>query len=251
MNTALLHAEFQRAIRNRQTLFFSAALPALLFLMFSSGTGSGAELIGGLETGPYAMAGLATYGAMHALFTGGGIIAAERAVGWSRLLRVAGLRGRDYLATKLIVSYATATIGLVVVLVTGATMRQVDLRPTYWLGIALTILVSLLPVAILGIIIGLVARPQALQAMFSAGSVLLALSGALWNSIEHTPDTLAAVIRLLPVYWAGEAGRAVLRGTWLGWRGTITLAAWTIALAAVAAWCYRSDRLRPTAAGTT
>lgn len=87
MNATLLRTEARRALRNRRTLLFAGVLPAVFFLTFSAGGGS--DTLGGLTIGPYVVS-MATYGAMNALFTGCGLIAAERAVGWNRQLRVAG-----------------------------------------------------------------------------------------------------------------------------------------------------------------
>jgi len=71
--TALLHVELRRAIRNKRTLIFSAVLPVIFFLAFSSGGGN--DRLDGLSVAPYVMTSMAVYGVMNALFTGGGLIA--------------------------------------------------------------------------------------------------------------------------------------------------------------------------------
>lgn len=144
MNTALLRAEARRALRNRRTLILAAVLPVVFFTTFSSG---GSGTVGGLAVAPYIMVSMATYGAMNALFTGGGLIAAERAIGWNRQLRVAGLRGRDYLATKVSMAYVTAVPGLLLVFVVGALGKHVRLGAAQWVEAALSVLLGLVPVA--------------------------------------------------------------------------------------------------------
>ena len=59
------------------------------------------------------------------------------------------------------------------------------------------------------------------------------------------------LVQLLPTYWSAEAGRAVLRGSWVGWHGTAVLTVWTLVFGALAAWMYQRDSLRPASAGTT
>jgi ABC-2 type transport system permease protein len=249
VNPALLRAELRRVARTRRLLVVAAVLPGIFFVVFTAG--DDAERIGDLAVAPYVMVSMATYGAMNALFTGGGVVAVERAVGWSRQLRVTGLRGRDYVLTKIVVNYLTAGLGVVVVFVIGATVKGVHLGPATWAAIGASVLLSLLPVAALGLLVGYLAPPQSLQALYGIGSALLALSGGLWNPIEHFPAPLRTAMRALPVYWAGDAGRAVLRGTWLGWRGVGVLAAWTAVLGTLAAWAYRRDGFRPSATGGT
>lgn len=249
MNATLLRTEARRALRNRRTLLFAAVLPAVFFLTFSAGGGS--DTLGGLTIGPYVMVSMATYGAMNALFTGCGLIAAERAVGWNRQLRVAGLRGSDYVATKALMAYLTAVPGLVAVFVLAALTRHVHLGALRWAEAGASVLLGLLPVAALGIAVGYAARPQSLQPLFGIGSALLALLGGLWVPAETFPHAIRVIMQLLPTYWSADAGRAVLRGTWLGWHGVAVIAVWTLLLGALAAFGYQRDALRPAAAGTT
>lgn len=249
MNLSLIRLELRRARRNRRTLFFSALFPVILFLLFSVGGGS--SKLDGLKEASYSMIGLAAYGAMTALFTGGGIIAGERSIGWPRQLRVAGLTNRDYIITKALVSYLTAVPGLVLVFIIAGTTKHVHLSAVTWVGAGLSVLVALLPIAALGVAIGYVARPQSLQAIFGGGGTLLAMIGGLLIPAAVFPSGIQDVMKVLPTYWAGEAGRKVLEGSWLGLEGTLILAAWTVALAALAGFLFRRDSLRPSAAGAT
>lgn len=249
MNLALFRLELRRARRNRRTLFFAAVLPVVFFLAFSAGTQT--SHYEGLVIAPYIMVSMATYGAMNALFTGGGIIAGERSIGWPRQLRVAGLTNRDYIVAKILVSYLTAIPGVVLVFVVAAETKSIHLSPGDWLATAASVLVGLLPVAALGVALGYSARPQALQPIFGIGSALLALMGGLWYPAEGFPHAMQDVMKALPTYWSANAGRKILEGSWLGAEGTAILAAWTVALGVLAAFLFRRDSLRPSAAGAT
>lgn len=204
-----------------------------------------------MAVAPYVMVSMATYAAMNALFTGGAVIAGERAIGWSRQLRVAGVPRRDFVVTKVLVSYLTAVPGLVGVLVLGAVAKHVQLSAAQWAGSAIAILVALLPVAALGVAIGYAARPQSLPPIFAIGSALLSLLGGLWIPAETFPSILRDLMKLLPTYWSAEAGRAVLRHGWIGWQGVAAIAVWTALFGVAAAWLYQRDSLRPSAAGVT
>jgi ABC-2 type transport system permease protein len=180
------------------------------------------------------------------------VIAAERAIGWNRQLRIAGLPGRDYIVTKVLTSYLTAVPGLLAVFVLAGVAKNVSLGPGTWVGAGVSILLGLLPVAALGIAIGYsAARPATLQPIFGIGSALLALLGGIFYPADLFPRAMLDFVQLLPTYWSADAGRAVLRGSWVGWHGTIVLLVWTLVLGALAAWMYQRDALRPAASGTT
>lgn len=249
MNTALIRLELRRASRNRRTLFFSAVFPLVLFLVFSTGVGTGK--LGSLKVAPYIMIGLATYGALTALFTGGGIIAGERSIGWPRQLRVAGLSNRDYVIAKVFVSYLMAIPGLLVVLVAGGVIKNIHLSATTWVEAAVSILFALLPIAALGVAVGYSARPQSLQVIFGGGATVLGLVGGLLVPAATFPTAVQDGMKVLPTYWAGQAGRKVLEGSWLGVEGVAIIAVWTVVLGTLAAWLFRRDSLRPSAAGST
>lgn len=249
MNLALLRLELHRAARNRRAVFFAAVFPAIFFLLFS--VQGQARSFGGLRVAPYTMVSMATYGAMNALFTGGGVIAGERSVGWPRQLRVAGLSNRSYVAAKVLVAYLLAVPGILVVFVLGAAVHHVRLGAMTWLGVGASVLVTLLPIAALGVAIGYVARPQSLQAIFGIGSALLALLGGLFVPATLFPAAVQDLMQVLPTYWAAEGGRRALQGSWLGVKGIAVLALWTVAMGALAGWLYRRDAYRPSAAGAT
>ena len=249
MSTALLRMEIRRKLRDRRTMMFAVILPAIFFLTFSAGTQS---KVAGLDVGAYVMISMATYGAMNALFTGGGLIAAERAIGWNRQLRIAGLPGRDYVVSKALMAYVTAVPGLIAVFILGATVKDVHLDAATWIEAAISILLGLLPVAALGIAIGYSAsRPATLQPIFGLGSALLALLGGMFYPADLFPRVMLDIVKLLPTYWSAEAGRAVLEGSWVGWHGTAVLTVWTLIFGAIAVWLYQRDSIRPASAGTT
>jgi ABC-2 type transport system permease protein len=246
--TALLRFELRRRLRDRRTLIFAAVLPTIFFLLFTA-SATASDTVGGLSVAPYLMVSMATYGAMNALFTGGGLIAAERAVGWNRQLRIAGLGGRSYVLTKGAMAYLAAIPGLVVVFILGAAVKGIHLGAGTWIGAGVSILLGLLPVAVLGVAIGYAARPQQLQPLFGLGSALLALLGGVWAPVETFPRALRDAVQLLPTYWSADAGREVIKGSWLGWHGTAVLLFWTVALGMLASWLYRRDVLRPSGTG--
>jgi ABC-2 type transport system permease protein len=126
--------------------------------------------------------------------------------------------------------------------VLGALVRDVRLSASHWVLVSVSILLGLLPIAALGVLVGYLGTPAALQPVFGLGSALLALLGGMFAPAETFPSSVQSVMHVLPTYWSADAGRAVLRGTWLGMHGVLVLAAWTVALGALAARAYARDQ---------
>ena len=94
-NVTLVGIEMKRMLRNRRSIFFALVFPSAMYLIFGSGSQGAEELGGSAEPGSnvsaYVMVSMALYGgALIAASTGSGV-ALERALGWSRQLRLTPL----------------------------------------------------------------------------------------------------------------------------------------------------------------
>src|SRR5690348_69199 len=83
-NLTFLVIEIRRLLRNRRTVIVTIVSPALLYLLIRGGR----HAVGGVNLDALVMVNLAVYGAMTASTAGGGMVAVERALGWSRQLRL-------------------------------------------------------------------------------------------------------------------------------------------------------------------
>jgi ABC-2 type transport system permease protein len=84
-----LRYEVLRTWRNRRFLLFSLAFPLVLFLAVA-GPHKGV-IEDGVSLPLYWMTGMIAWGSMVAVISSGARIAAERAVGWTRQLRITPL----------------------------------------------------------------------------------------------------------------------------------------------------------------
>jgi ABC-2 type transport system permease protein len=233
-----LKAELLRSRRNKRRVIFAVVLPAVFYLIFSHSNAK----ITGLSFEAFYMVSMATYGTMNALFSSGAVIALERASGWNRQLRLTGLHGGQYVVAKVAVSYVSALPGVAIVFLLGAVEGNVSLSLGKWVGSGVSILLAAIPIAVLGVIAGYLARPEVVQPLLGLGSAFLAIIGGIWFPI--TGGALLVIAKCLPPYWAAEAGRSVIMGSWLGWEGVAILSAWTVVLVAAAGYAYRRDTLR-------
>ena len=84
--------ELLRAFRNRRVFIFSLAFPVILYLAIAAPNRDVTDFSGtGLSLPLYFMVGLAAFATMNAMLASGGRIAADRAAGWNRQLRVSPL----------------------------------------------------------------------------------------------------------------------------------------------------------------
>src|SRR5262245_3090561 len=117
-NLTFLGLELRRMLRNRRTLVFVIVMPVVFYLLFGR---KGATIVGtSLNYQTFEMVSLALYGAMTACVSGGSMVAVERALGWSRQLRLTPLRPPAYIAIKILTAMVLSLISVVVLFVLGA-----------------------------------------------------------------------------------------------------------------------------------
>jgi ABC-2 type transport system permease protein len=232
--------EILRTVRNGRYLIFTFLVPMILFLVI--GAPNKGQRAGAVTLAAYYMTSMALYGAMAAVMTSGGRIAMERAVGWHRQLRLTGLSGRSYIMSKILTGYATALPGMILILAAGALTHSADISPQRWLGIAAAILIGLAPMAALGVLIGYVATGESMQQITGLLFMLLSLLSGIWFSINS--GWFLRVAEASPLYWAGQAARDAMQGSWVGWHGVAVIAIWTVVLARLAMSRYQRATAR-------
>ncbi|WP_256788975.1 ABC transporter permease [Frankia sp. AvcI1] len=237
-----VRSEITRVWRNTRLLIFTLLLPIILFGAFTAG--SAGDRLGDLAVAPYIMISMASFGAMNAVLGSAGRIATERSIGWNRQLRLTALTGPQYVLAKATTGFTLAVLPIVAVFGAGDAMRGIRLSAGTYLGAGASILLGLVPLAAFAIWLGYLVRPENMQAITGGVFSLLALAGGIWVPVENFPGWLADVVKLLPMYWSAQAGRAVLAGGWIGGRGLATLAVWTVVLGAAAGRAYLRDQLR-------
>ena len=135
-------------------MILSLGFPLALYFLIAGPNRNVHDLGGSGISGPlYLMVGLASFGCMNAVIAAGGRIAAERAVGWNRQLRLTPLSTRLYFRTKVLTGYVLALCSLVLLYIAGSTLG-VRLSAGNWLHMTVFILIGLIPFAVLGILLG-------------------------------------------------------------------------------------------------
>lgn len=241
--TALAFTRFEliRTVRSKRFFVLSLVMPLGLYLLIAGANRNVGNLAGtGMSAPLYFMVGLAAFGAIAASLSSGVRIAADRAAGWTRQLRLTPLPARAYLRSKVVSSYVMALLAIGLLYAAGV-LLGVRLAPDAWLRMTLLMVVGLVPFAALGVILGHVLSVDSVGPAMGGVVSLLAFLGGAWFPVGD--GVLGDIARWLPSYWLVQASRAALGGSW-SVQGWLVVTAWSVAFAALAGYAYRRDTQR-------
>ena len=235
--------ELLRTLRNRRFFILSLAFPLVLYFVIAGPQRNVSDFAStGISAPLYYMVGLASFGTMAAMLSCGARIAAERAVGWNRQLRITPLSPRSYFRAKVLTAYMMAAISLACLFAAGAVLG-VSMPAGQWLHMTWLILVALVPFAALGILLGHLLTPDSIGPAMGGGISLLALLGGTWFPISDH-GFLHDLAQFLPSYWLVQASHVALGGHPWPARAWAVMIAWTAVLGVLAARAYRRDTAR-------
>ncbi|MDZ5443926.1 ABC transporter permease [Micromonospora sp. 4G57] len=239
---AVLAIEIRRVLRNRRTLVFILVMPAVFFLLFGLPQ-RGQELPNGRPVTGWIMISLAVYGAMVATTSAGAAVATERALGWSRQLRLTPLRPPAYVATKVATAMVLGLIAVLVEFAVGAA-AGVRLPVQVWLLSGLTAWLGSLVFAAFGLFVGYLAPAENVMQFMGPILAILAMLGGLFVPLDVLPHVLQQIAKFTPVYGVGQLARAPLTGAGLDWVALGNVAGWTVLFGLGAARLFRRDTTR-------
>lgn len=245
MNTRYLALELRRLLRSSRFTIFTLAMPAVLLLVYTGlYGGAGAVFPNGIPVTTALMINMATYAAMTAPLFTGTRVATERGLGWQRQLRLTPLSSPAYLLTKGLTALLIAVPGLVLVGVIGALVADVRLSAGQWVAVLGGVWLAAIPVAMLGLVIGLLSNQDTVQPIGSGLMMLFGLLGGVWVPAEAAPDWMRQIMQLMPTYWMNQVAKApLLADPHLG-QAVLVLAGWAAVLAVVGARRFRTATAR-------
>ncbi|HEY2630920.1 MAG TPA: ABC transporter permease [Solirubrobacteraceae bacterium] len=235
--------ELLRTLRNRRFFVLSLGFPLVLYFLIAGPQRNDHSLGGtGISAPLYFMVGMVAFGTMSSMLSCGARIAAERAVGWNRQLRISPLSTRAYFRAKVLTAYLTALLTMAVLYASGAALG-VSMPAKDWVEMTILILICLVPFAALGVAIGHMLTPDSIGPAMGGGVALLAFLGGTWFPIP-SHGFLYDVGQLLPSYWLVQASHIALGAHPFGAKAWAVIAIWTVVLVAVARRAYRRDTRR-------
>ncbi len=241
-NLTLLAIEIRRLLRNRRTVVVTLVFPVVLFLLFRSNKRfvavQGTEL-----TAATTMIGTAVYGAMLAATSGGAMVSIERALGWSRQLRLTPLRPAAYVSIKIATAMLLGFLSVAVIYAAGA-IDGVAMSPSTWVATGILAWAASVVFASFGLFMGYLLPAENVMQVMGFVLAMLAVLGGLFWPVNSLPPAMQTVAPYMPTYGVAAIARFPLVGgpfdpTWLA-----SMIGWTVVFAGAAMLLFRRDTRR-------
>lgn len=242
-NTTLLGIELRRMLRNRRTIVFTLVMPALLYLIIGANDTYSSDSAGSGNVSAYILISMAAYGAVLAATSGGAMVANERALGWSRQLRLTPLSPVAYIAVKAIVALAFGALSVVAVNVVGTLNGRAEMPTHVWVEAGLIAWAGSIVFGAFGLFMGYLLPSENVMQVLGPVLAGLAAIGGLWFPIK-ADSVLGHISSLTPIYGLANLARWPLYGgaphlVWI-----VNLVIWLAIFVAGAAWRMSRDTAR-------
>lgn len=227
-NLTFLYLEMRRLLRNRRTIVMTLIVPVALFFLLR--TPKRIQAAGGADYTAISMIGLAVYGAMLAATAGGALVSVERALGWSRQLRLTPLRPAAYIAIKLITAMLLGLMSVVIIYIAGA-LDGVQMAAGTWVLTGLLAWVAALVFAAFGLFMGYLLPTENVMQFLGPALGVFALVGGLFVPLNLLPSTIRDIAPYMPPYGVAQIARYPLTGGDFDWTWILSVVLWTAAFA--------------------
>jgi ABC-2 type transport system permease protein len=240
-NLTFLYLEIRRLLRNRRTVILTLVLPIVFFFVFRNN--KRVAQLGGAELAAMTMIGIAVYGAMMAATSGGALVSVERALGWSRQLRLTPLRPAAYIVIKMMTAMLLGLVSVAVVFVAGA-IDGVSMPVQTWLLSGILAWVAALVFAAFGLFMGYLLPSENVMQIIGPILAVFAFFGGLFVPVSILPSAVGDVAPYMPPYGVAEIARYPLVGGSFDFTWVLSVVAWTAAFAIGAMLLFRRDTRR-------
>ena len=242
-SSTFLGLELRRLLRNKRAVIFTLIMPSVFFLLFGTDGEYKTDSAGHGNVTAYIMVSMAVYGAMIATTSGGAMVATERALGWSRQLRLTPLHPVAYVAVKVAVAMAMGLVAIVTVFVVGE-LFGADIAMWRLVVCGVLAWTCTLVFAAFGLFMGYLLPSENVMQILGPALALLSFAGGLFIPLDQMSDVFASIAKVTPAYGVGVLSRAPF-----GDDGSIALAivnvlVWASVFVLGAAWRMSRDTQR-------
>ncbi|WP_328796763.1 ABC transporter permease [Janibacter melonis] len=211
INPTYTGMELRRIVRDPVGLFFTAALPAFLFVIFGATQSFKDESAGNGNVGLYIMVSMAAYGAVTATTSIGGGAAVEKMQGWGRQLGLTPMRDSSFVLSKAVTALTVACVPIGLIYLIGA-LSGAEGTVQAWVLSALVVLGGAGVFALYGLCVGLAFRSESAVGAASGTLVIFAFLGNVFTPLS---GTLLDIARFTPLYGYISLARYPITEGWL------------------------------------
>lgn len=239
LNATMFLIELRRMLRNRRLIIFTLIFPSAMFFAFGGSQEYADERVGVGNVAAYILVSMALYGASLTAASGGAMVAMERALGWSRQLRLTPLSPVAYILMKATLALVLGTIAVTVVNLSGGSQGRPDMPAGRWGACALLTVVCTLVFAALGVFVGYLVPGENAMQVLGPGLALLAFLGNVFVPLTQG-STMWWIASFTPLFGVAEIARWPLTQD-LDWYAVVNAVAWFALFVAGAAWRMSKD----------
>ncbi|MDB4867489.1 MAG: transporter permease [Cohnella sp.] len=220
-------AELLRTLRNKRFVFFSVIMPVAFFFLFTSTMDN--RKIGNVDWSAYYLMSMTVYGVIGASLTSfAQRISKERSQGWIRLLRITPLPASSYIFSKLATQGFINLFIILNMFIVGGLGKHINLPAAAWLESGLWIWIGGFSFMSLGVLLGSMRNPDAVQVITLIVYMGLSILGGLWFPTTSMSSTMQTIAKFTPTYRLGQGAWNVIGGSAIDWSGVGILAAYVI-----------------------
>jgi ABC-2 type transport system permease protein len=241
-NLTVFGLELKRMVRNRRTIIFTLLLPAILFFIFV-GQAGWQDSAGRGNVAAYIMVSIGLYAAALTSAACGAMVAMERALGWSRQLRLTPLNPVMYVTIKALVALVMGAIAIAVVNLCGVIEGKPSMSAGIWISCALVSLVCTVTFAALGVFVGYLVPGENAMQILGPGLAALSFLGGVFIPLDQYATVIRDIAYWTPMYGVAEVSRAPLTHE-LPWYAVVNAIVWFGLFVAGAAWRMSKDTAR-------
>lgn len=228
-------------LRNRRTIFFTLLFPAAMFLSFG-GTAGWDDDAGNGNVAAYIMVSMALYGAALTAASGGAMVAMERALGWSRQLRLTPLNPAVYILMKAVLALVLGAVAITVVNIAGVAQGKPHMPVPVWIACAVLTLFCTMVFAALGVFVGYLVPGENAMQVLGPGLALFSFLGNVFIPLD--PGTwIYRIAEWTPMFGVAEISRWPLTDE-LPWTAVVNAVVWFGIFVGGAAWRMSKDTAR-------
>lgn len=244
LNLTVLKLEVRRLLRNRRTVIFAVISPVLFFLIFGLNKSYANERAGHGNVAAFVMVSMALYGAVLATTSGGAMVSIERAVGWSRQLRLTPLSPAAYIGTKMLTALVLGLISVVSVFAAGIITHKPHMPVYLWIISGLCVWIGSLIFTALGLFLGYLLPTENVMQFLGIGLALLSFAGGLFTPLSQFPHLFQTIAQFTPLYGLNQLVHTPQLGgnVHVAWVANAVI--WLAIFAGGAVWRFRKDTAR-------
>ena len=242
---ALARSEIIRLLRNRAYLIPALMLPILFFALW--GLPNAKETLSGVNVGKYMLVSYAAYALISTAMFGFGVaVAAERASGWWRQLRITPIAPAAIFGAKIAAALVMGLLSVLALMLFAGVVGGIWLSVPAALGAVLRLLLGMIPFALLGLAIGLMFGSDAAGGVANLISLPMLFASGIFIPLDVAPDFIRAIAPYLPAYHYGQLGWSAIGARPVGaeWTHWAWLIGYSAVFLMIALWAAKRNEAR-------